>query len=164
MSDLYNKYVGYSNVAVRLEKEISEALNPIIENHMQMGYSFEEIMDVIKLSEDYLKICNKKTVKKTNDVVDDKKRYLDFKIAEKVLNWKKKTISKGSSSRKIWMDKEGRKIDVNKTPKFSSSMRIAMRLYDKFKEDVDEHWKKNYRTVTPENICKAILEIKKIPY
>ena len=163
MSELFDKYVGYSATAVKLERDIEEALKPVIKKYLKMGHELEDILEVVKLSEDFLKICHegKELPKKK---INMKERKLDFLIAEHVLEWEKVTINHGVKKKRAWRDKHERIIHLEKTPMFSSDMKTAWKLYDKFKDEIDRKWKNKPVQVSAENICKAILSIKKVKF
>ena len=107
MGELYDKYLGYSSVAVKLEKEIAEALSPVFDKYTRMGYNIEDIIEVLKASEDYLKIHDedKATAKKKTKKIRLKDRNLDFLIAEHVLGWKKISVEKNDIKKKAWQDR-----------------------------------------------------------
>jgi len=88
--------------------------------------------------------------------IDD--RSLDYSIAEYLLEWDKINVENVTSFEgNGWELPSGNLLSIEDTPRFSSNMRDALTIYNKYKKLIDDYWEENHFTVNARNICKTAL-------
>ena len=93
--------------------------------------------------------------------IDDKE--LDYAIAEYLLDWEKIYVEnvvdfEGNG----WEKPNGNMLSIDDTPNFSSDMREALKIYEKYKEKIDKKWDKEHFQVNAKNLCIAALSVNNI--